>query len=191
MSQPATDATALPAGTPGLWEIFTAFFGIAIVGFGGVMPWARRMLVEQRGWLTPEEFVETLSLAQFLPGGNIINMSVAVGQRFRGPAGALVAVIGLLIGPCIIITLLGTVYLRFGDVAALHHALSGITAAAAGLILALAVKMAGPLWRRGDVVQLATAVAAWAGVVVAGLPLILVLAVLAPVSVLVARFRRP
>ena len=191
MAQSDTDATALPAGTPGLWEIFTAFFGIAIVGFGGVLPWARRMLVEQRGWLTPEEFVEALSLAQFLPGGNIINLSVAVGQRFRGPAGAIVAVMGLLVGPCIIIALLGTLYLRFGEVAALHHALSGVTAAAAGLILSMALKMAGPLWRRGDVLQLVTAVVAWAGIVVAGLPLLVVLAVLAPISVLIAWVRRP
>jgi chromate transporter len=90
-----------PAQTvrPGLLDIFLAFSGIAIIGFGGVLPWAQRMLVEQRRWMSRHEFTEALAIAQFLPGGNILNLSVAVGQRFRGPLGALAAVAGLLAAP--------------------------------------------------------------------------------------------
>ena len=66
------------SSAPTLGDLFLAFAGIAIMGFGGVLPWARRMLVEERRWLTAEEFTETLSLGQFLPGGNIVNMSVVI-----------------------------------------------------------------------------------------------------------------
>ena len=69
---------------PTIAGIFTGFFMIGVRGFGGVLPWARRTIVEERKWLTAAEFTEVLGLCQFLPGGNIINVSVAVGSRFRG-----------------------------------------------------------------------------------------------------------
>ena len=84
---------------PGLVQLFIAFLGISIMGFGGVMPWARWMMVERRKWLTPYEFSEALALSQGLPGGNIINLSVIVGNRFAGVAGAVAAVGGLMIAP--------------------------------------------------------------------------------------------
>ncbi len=85
MSSPA-ETVAQPK--PSLLDLFLAFAGVAVMGFGGVLPWARRMLVEERRWLTGEEFTEVLALGQFLPGGNIINVAVVVGGRFRGPLGA-------------------------------------------------------------------------------------------------------
>ena len=68
-------------------------------GFGGVLPWARRMLVEKRGWLAPEEFNEVISLCQFLPGPNIVNVAVCIGSRFHGARGAFVAFMGLVLAP--------------------------------------------------------------------------------------------
>src|SRR5580698_10892376 len=76
---------------PGLTELFIAFATISLSGFGGVLAWSRRMMVEERQWLTPDQFNETYALCAFLPGGNILNFSVIVGSRFRGPLGALVA----------------------------------------------------------------------------------------------------
>ena len=73
---------------PTLGTLFLGFLGIGLAGFGGVLPLARRMIVEQRRWLTAEAFTEVLSLCQFLPGGNAINLSMAVGLEFRGVAGA-------------------------------------------------------------------------------------------------------
>src|SRR3954447_18511126 len=78
---------------PTVAELFTGFFLVGVCGFGGVLPWARRMIVEQRQWLTPAEFTEMLGLCQFLPGGNIMNVAVALGGRFRGVAGAAASIV--------------------------------------------------------------------------------------------------
>ena len=171
---------------PNLIDIFLAFSGIAIIGFGGVLPWVRRMLVEQRGWLTAQEFTDVLSLGQFLPGGNVINVSIVVGQRLRGPLGSLAAVFGLLAGPIAIVIGLGSLYLQYGDSPVVEGALDGMTAAAAGLILSMAAKMATPLFRKDAAMPLAFAVATVLAVGVVGWSLLYVLLVLAPVSIALA-----
>jgi len=73
-------------------DLFLCFLYMGLVGFGGVLPWARRVLVEQRKWLSSEEFAEALSLGQILPGPNVVNLSIMVGRRFHGAAGAVLAV---------------------------------------------------------------------------------------------------
>ncbi len=92
---------------PGLSELFFTFASMSLSGFGGVLPWARRMLVEERKWMTAEEFNEAFSLSQFLPGPNIVNFSVVFGSRLRGAAGAAVALAGLIGPPVVIVTILG------------------------------------------------------------------------------------
>ena len=97
-SSPSPAAATAPQQPPTLTEIFVAFATISLSGFGGVLAWSRRMMVEERQWLTPEQFNETYALCSFLPGGNILNFSVIFGARFRGARGAAVAVAGLM-GP--------------------------------------------------------------------------------------------
>jgi chromate transporter len=172
--------------TPGLADIFFAFSGMAIMGFGGVVPWTRRALVEQRTWLSPEEFAELLSLCQFLPGGNVVNLAILVGRRFRGVPGSLVALAGIMAAPTLIVLLLGTLYLAYGQTPRAHAALDGVTAAAAGLILAMAAKMAAPLFTRRGQIGLAMAALTFVGVGLFRFSLPLVMAVLAPVSVALA-----
>ena len=171
---------------PSLGTLFLAFSGVAIMGFGGVMPFARRMLVEQRRWLDVDAFNEAYSLAQFLPGGNIINLSVVVGRRYRGAPGALVSVLGLVAGPMLIMIALAMAYARYGEIQAVHDALTGVAAAAAGLIISMAAKMAAPLIRNGALVSAGMAVLAFAAVALLELPLLAVVAVLAPLSVALA-----
>src|SRR5271168_45165 len=84
-------SSAAPQIRPTLTELFWAFAAISLSGFGGVLAWSRRMMVEERSWLTPEQFNEAYPLCAFLPGGNILNFSVIFGSRFRGAAGALAA----------------------------------------------------------------------------------------------------
>ena len=84
---------------PTVFDLFTGFFMVGVCGFGGVLPWARRMIVEQRKWLTPAEFTEMLGLCSFLPGGNIMNVTIALGSRFRGIAGAAACFLGLMTAP--------------------------------------------------------------------------------------------
>jgi chromate transporter len=177
--------------TPTLGGVFLAFSGVAVVGFGGVLPFARRMLVEQRRWMTPDEFNEAYAVAQFLPGGNILNLAVLVGQRFHGVLGSFLAVLGLLAAPFVIMVLLGSVYARYGDVPQVHKALAGVAAGAAGLIVAMAAKMAEPLISSRAAIPAAVAIVAFISVGVAELPLLLVIAVLAPISLALAWWNLP
>src|SRR5215831_10860417 len=97
---------------PTIGGLFNGFLLLGLTGFGGVLPLARHMVVEKRRWLTGVEFNELLSLCQFLPGGNIINLSVAIGLHFRGIAGAVAAIAGLIAAPTAIGVALGVVYAR-------------------------------------------------------------------------------
>jgi len=170
--------------------LFAAFLSIALSGFGGVLPFARRMLVDRRGWMSADDFNETLSLCQSLPGPNIVNMSIVVGARAAGWRGSLAAVAGLVIAPMLIVIALGALYSRFGGVTVIRHALLGLAAAAAGLVVATAARMAEPLLKSRPIVAAPFIAAAFAAVAVAGWPLPYVLLALAPISVGAAWWRR-
>ncbi len=172
---------------PRLRDLFTGFFLAGIMGVGGVLPIARRMIVEERRWLTPIEFNDLLALCQFLPGPNICNLSVALGARFHGAAGALVAIAGLLAAPIGIAIGLAGLYGRYGDLPVVQHAFIGLAAAASGLVLGTALKIAWPLRRN----RAGLGVAALAVLAVAGLrlPLLPTMLALAPFSVWLARGR--
>jgi chromate transporter len=166
---------------PTVRELFAGFFGVGVSGFGGVLPWARRMLVEERRWLGPDEFTDVLSLCQFLPGPNIVNVAVTVGARFHGVRGALAAVVGLMAAPFAIVVALGALYTTYGHVPAVEATIRGISAVAAGLLVAMALKMAHTGFTRWSAVIVAAAV--FGGIALARFPLLAVLAVVAPLSV--------
>jgi chromate transporter len=186
----AMSDTPLPAAIqPTLTEIFLAFSKVSLSGFGGVLPWARRMMVEDRRWMTAEEFNEAFSLSQFLPGPNIVNFSVVFGSRIGGPAGAALALTGLLAPPTAIVIALAAIYARYGDLSLLQHALSGVAAAAAGLIIAVVSKMAGPVFKTPYSPAPFVAIAAFVAIGLLRWPLLYVLAGLVPVSIALAFWR--
>ena len=170
---------------PSLRALFAGFFGIGIVGFGGVLPWARRMMVEQRGWVTAAEFNDLLALCQFLPGPNVVNMAVATGARFAGVAGSAACVAGLLAAPMVIVVALGGLYAQYGHIPVVARGFAGLAAAAAGLVVAMALKIAAPL--RGHWVGIAVAVVAFLLIAVARTPLLPTMLLMAPLSVLLCR----
>jgi chromate transporter len=182
--------TLLPSGAspqrPGLWELFIAFATISLSGFGGVLAWSRRMMVEERKWLTPEQFNETYALCAFLPGGNIINFSVIFGLRIRGAAGSLVAVAGLMGPPVLLVMFVGAIYAHYGDVPALRRMLTGVAAAAVGLLVATVAKMAQPLFRSSTITAPLISLATFISIGIVHWPLPLVLMVIVPVSIAVA-----
>ncbi|MBV9891365.1 MAG: chromate transporter [Rhizobacter sp.] len=136
------DATSRPAS---VGELFLAFNHLALQGFGGVLPVAQRELVERRRWLTRAEFVEILSLGQVLPGPNVVNLALMLGDRFFGLRGALAAVAGMLAAPLVIVLVLTAAYAEFARLAVIAGALRGMGAVAAGLILATAIKLMSTL----------------------------------------------
>src|ERR1700730_3346987 len=185
----ATEPVAA-AAPPRLSELFIAYALISLYGFGGVLAWSRRMMVEERLLLTPEQFNEAYALCSFLPGPNIVNFSVIFGSRVRGPLGGLVALAGGRGPPMALIIVIGALYAHYGDLPALRRALIGVTAAAAGLIMSTVAKMALPLFRNralgGPVIALAT----FGAIGIAQWPLPILLIGVLPISLALAWVRR-
>lgn len=178
-----------PRPTPTVLEIFLGFFTIGVCGFGGVLPWARRTILEQKRWLTPTEFTELLGFCQFMPGGNIMNVAVALGSRFRGVAGATAALVGLMVAPVTIVILLGAIYDRYKDVPSVKHAFAALAAAGAGMLIATSLKIAAPL--KGRWIAIGMTALTFGAIAILRLPLVLVMPVMAAASTLVLwRFAR-
>ena len=190
MSETPPNPTVLdpPEPNPTAFDLFVGFFVVGVCGFGGVLPWARRMIVDQRKWLTPSEFTETLGLCQFLPGGNIMNLTIALGSRFRGIHGALACLLGLMTAPVAIVIMLGAVYDQYVAYPSVRRAFVALSAAAAAYLLASAWKIASPL--RGRPLAIGIAVCTFAVIAVLRLPLLAAMPVLAIGSTLLLwRFR--
>jgi chromate transporter len=173
---------------PTVFDLFAGFFVVGVCGFGGVLPWARRMIVEQRKWLTPAEFTEILSLCQFLPGGNIMNLTIALGSRFRGVAGAAACFLGLMTAPVAIVIGLGVIYDQYANYPPVHRAFIALAAAAAANLLAAAWKIASPL--RGRTLAIGVAACTFVVIAVLRVPLTMAMPLLAIGSTLLLwRFR--
>lgn len=170
---------------PSRLQLFLGFTHIASLAFGGVLPWAHFVLVERRRWLSNEDFTETLALCQVLPGPNIVNMSVAIGARFHGPSGATVSFLGLMSLPIAMLLAVAGIYERYADVAAVKNGLVAVAAAAAGLIVAMAVKLARPLLRRRPLAAFPVILATFASVGLMRWPLWPVFLTLVPLSIAV------
>ena len=182
---PATAARHLAAKPPRLLELFFAFSKMSLAGFGGVLVWARRAIVEQPRWMTPDEFNEAFALCHLLPGANIVNLSIVFGGRFRGAAGSVAAFLGLLLPPTLIVTTLGILYAHFGDLPGLQRTLNGIACAAVGLFLAVTLRMMGPLIKRKNPVEIGLMAVVFVAVGLMRAPLVVVLAIALPLSIVV------
>jgi chromate transporter len=178
---------------PGLIALFVAFSKMSLAGFGGVLVFARRAIVEQHRWMTADEFNETFALCHFLPGPNIVNLSVVFGSRFRGIAGAFAAFAGLVGPPVVVVTVLAALYVRFGEVEALRRILSGVSCAAVGLLISVVFRMMMPLVRKRDLVGLVVLAAVFIAIGLLRLPLPAVLLVAIPLSIAITlvKWRRP
>ena len=178
---PAPDLpTSIP---PGLTALFVAFAKMSLAGFGGVLVFARRGIVDRHCWMTADQFNETYALCHFLPGPNIVNLSVVFGARFRGIPGAVAAFAGLLGPPVVIVTVLAALYAHFGEIDALRRILAGVSCAAVGLLISAVFRMMMPLIRRRDLVGLVFLAAVFSAIGLLRLPLQAVLLVAIPLSI--------
>src|SRR5215213_5388398 len=183
----AITAPELPTSAPPrLLALFVAFAKMSLAGFGGVLVWARRSIVEQHRWMTAEEFNETFALCHFLPGPNIVNLSVVFGSRFRGVAGGLAAFAGLVGPPVVIVMFLAALYARFGEIDALRRILAGVSSAAVGLLTSAVFRMMMPVIRKRDLVGLVIMAAVFIAIGLLRLPLPAVLLAAIPLSIAIS-----
>lgn len=172
-----------PAGkaAPSVADLFWGFLTIGLLGFGGVAPWARHLIVTRRRWLDDEDYGTLLGICQTLPGANTVNAAIMIGDRFRGGPGAVASVLGLMIAPLMVLVGFATLYSRYGGHPDVQAGLDGAAAAAAGLIIGTALKLIRrirltvPAWICGG--------AAFCAAAILRLPLAVTLALLIPVSV--------
>jgi chromate transporter len=170
----------METAAPSCWALFATFLEIGARSFGGAAAWAREVLVERRGWLGDAEFTEALGLGQVVPGPNVVNLAVHLGDRFRGWRGAASASAGLVGVPTAGAILLDVALMRWLHIPAVATALGGLAAGAAGLVLALGVTLGQRL--RGQPIPLALAGLTFLLAGPLRVPLPVVLLALAPVS---------
>jgi len=130
-------------------ELFGAFTRLALHGFGGVLPVAQHELVERLGWVGRDEFLAMLSVAQVLPGPNVVNLALMIGDRFFGWRGALAAVAGMLLAPALLVLMLAALAARAREYPVVAGALRGMAIVAAGLVASTAIRLTTAL--RGNV----------------------------------------
>jgi chromate transporter len=172
-----------------LASLFLAFLQISLFGAGGGIVWAHRITVEQRSWLAEEEFTDILSLCQFMPGPNVVGIGVCVGAHLRGAPGAIASVGGFVLLPGVIGFSLGILLLQYAHVVPLTRVLGGVSAAAAGLLIAAGIRMFTPHRKRWW--AWITAILAFAGVVLTKWPLLVVLFGVASLGIAGTAIARP
>ena len=168
-------------------ELFIGFLSIGARAFGGVLPWAHRVLVEERRWVAPADFAEMLALCQFLPGPNVANLSIVLGRRWFGLPGAFAAFLGLMALPFVWVLGLAMLYADWASHPTVRGVVGGIGVAAAGLFVGTGIKLARPIASKPAAIAIIAACFVAAGVL--RVPLLIVLPVAAAVALVASRMR--
>lgn len=180
--------TAITAAPRSLSDLFWTFNHMSLQGFGGVLAVAQRELVERKQWMSREQFLEVLSVSQVLPGPNVVNLSLMIGDRHFGLRGAFVSLAGMLAIPLVIVLAVTALYGHYAGLPVVNGALRGMGAVAAGLVIATALKLATTLQTGAMGAPLSAAFGLLIFIAIALLrwPLVWVLLGLGPVAVAVA-----
>lgn len=187
MAETAAESVA-PAGPPSLGQIFLAFTKIGLTSFGGGLSgWMLREFVQNRRWVSEADFLNGLSLAQAFPGVNVVNLALWIGFRLRGGPGALAGVLGMIVPAMLVAIAAAAAFAEVAQYRSVHLALAGAAAAAVGLSLQMGVRAARRAAR--SAVPVAIIVAAFLAIGPLRLPLLPVMAVLAPLSIAYAAWR--
>jgi chromate transporter len=149
-SRPQAVAPVRSPFAGGFMQLFLVFSQIGLSSFGGsVAAWMHREFVERRGWLEESEFATALAVARIMPGVNIVNLAVLIGQRLKGFTGAAAAVTGLLTGPILAVIGLAVLYQRFAGIVFVQNVLEGIAASAIGLLISMGIASGRRIIRQG------------------------------------------
>ena len=166
-------------------ELFIGFLSIGARAFGGVLPWAHRVLVEERRWVAPADFAEMLALCQFLPGPNVANLSIVLGRRWFGLPGAIAGFCGLMALPFIWVLGLAMLYANWASHPTVRGIVAGIGVAAAGLFVGTGIKLARPIASKPAAIAIIAGCFVAAGVL--RVPLLIVLPVAAGLALVASK----
>ncbi|HEY4135610.1 MAG TPA: chromate transporter [Alphaproteobacteria bacterium] len=167
---------------PGLLELFWVFAMIGMMSFGGALStWIHREISVNRRWMTETDVLSGLALAQVMPGINVVNLALFVGQRMRGVLGSFAAVMGMLLPPSILVVLISLIYEQFADLVWLGDMLNGIAAAAAGLLVNMGVRATRRSARNLPLLLIVVAIFVTVGIM--HWPMVPVVLALAPISI--------
>ncbi len=168
-----------------LIELLGVFMKIGMMSFGGALSgWMHREIVARRGWLAEEDFLSGLALGQIMPGANVANLSLYIGQRLRGGIGAVVALIGMLLPPMVFVVLLAVLYRHVAGVLWVHRFIDGVAAAAIGLTFMVGIRASRRVERRVGPVALVILIILTVGVL--RWPMVPVVLCLTPAAVALA-----
>jgi chromate transporter len=172
-------------------ELFITFTLLALQGFGGVLAITQRVLCEDKRWLTRSQFVEVLAIAQVLPGPNVVNVALMLGDRFFGWRGAFAALAGMITAPLLLVLALTALYSHYAQVPEVAGALRGMGAVAAGMIVGTALKLLSSLRGNplGGIASSLLAVAAFVAIALLRWPLVWVLLGLGAIGCTLAWWR--
>ncbi len=173
------------SATPTRRDIFLAFFKIGISAFGGAMPWVRRVLVEQKRWLSDKELTDILTVCQAVPGPNVVNVSVFFGTRCHGILGGLIAFVGLMGAPFVILLLLNQLYHQFSHLPFVKSGMYGMGIVATAYLVSFAFALAKPFRKNVWAVLLCVVAAVLSAIV--HWPIALVLLVCGAVGVVMSK----
>jgi chromate transporter len=180
---------AAPVPRVSLPAIVGAFAKIGLMSFGGALSgWMHRELVARRQWMDEEDFLSGLALGQIMPGANVANLSLYIGQRLRGGAGAVAALLGMLLPPMALVLMLAIVYERFAGILWVHRFIEDMAAAAIGLTIVVGVRACRRVERRAGPLAILLAIVLTVGVL--GLPMVTIVLCAAPLSIALAWPRR-
>jgi len=171
-----------------LLELFLGYAKIGLLGFGGVAPWARHVIVEEKSWYDDREYAALLGIGQVIPGPNTVNCAVMIGDRFQGTPGAIVAVIGIVGAPVMVLIAIAVLYDHIAGLPGVDAAMAAGAAAAAGLVIGTAIKLARRI--KPNLAAVAIGLAAFVSVGMLHLPMALAILVLGPLSIAVVWWQR-
>lgn len=184
-----TTAPDAVAPKPSLWEIFLQFLVIGAVSFGGgIVAYEKILLTEKKRWLSDDEFMAALAISQTMPGLNAVNLAVLSGDRLRGVLGSVAAVLGLLLPGCAFVMAVGLVYIQSQDHPMADQVLTGVAAAATGLLTAITYRIGHR--QLSQVKPLVIVVATFVLMSIISLSLPVVLLIMAPIAIYIYRPRK-
>ena len=127
-----------------LIDLFVSFFKIGLFTFGGgyaMLPLLQREVVDQHHWVTEEDVLDIYAIAQCTPGVIAVNTATFVGTKVKGAFGGAVATAAVVMPSLIIITVISSILESFSSIEIVQHALAGIRAAVAALVVVSVSKL--------------------------------------------------